>query len=357
MVTDTSFWAGKRVLLTGHTGFKGGWLALWLAQKGAIVTGVALAPGPNPNLFMLADVEHAVESHICDIREHMRLDRIVRDAKPEIVLHLAAQPLVRASYKTPIYTFDTNVMGTAHVLDALRDLPDVRVALMITTDKVYRNNEWPHPYREDDALGGHDPYSASKAACEIVISSYRDSFLKAQGVAVATARAGNVIGGGDWSLDRLIPDAVRAWSSGQTLHIRRPQSTRPWQHVLEPLFGYMSLAEALWHKPELAGAFNFGPLPHEAATVRTVIDLARKVWGGGAVEYGDGTEGPHEAGWLALDIAKARSVLGVTPRWGIEESVKRTIEWYRAIGAGENARARCLAEIAEFEAALKDTPR
>lgn len=350
MVTDTSFWAGKRVLLTGHTGFKGGWLALWLARRGAIVTGVALAPGPTPNLFMLAGVEQGIQSHICDIREHLRLERIVRDAKPEIVLHLAAQALVRPSYKTPVHTFDTNIMGTAHVLDALRDLPDVRVALMITTDKVYRNNEWPHPYREDDALGGHDPYSASKAACEIVISSYRDSFLKAQGVAVASARAGNVIGGGDWSLDRLIPDAVRAWSGGETLHIRRPESTRPWQHVLEPLHGYMTLAEALWHKPELAGAFNFGPLPHEAATVRTVIDLARNVWGGGAVEYGDGTEGPHEAGWLALDIAKARSTLGITPRWGIEESVKRTIEWYRAIGAGDNARTRCLAEIAEFEA-------
>jgi CDP-glucose 4,6-dehydratase len=351
MVSPSTFWAGKKVLLTGHTGFKGGWLALWLKARGALVTGIALAPGPDPNLFMLAHVGQGMESHICDIRDRAELTRRVREAQPEIVLHLAAQPLVRMSYHAPVETFATNVMGTTHVLDALRDLPSVRVALMITTDKVYLNREHHLPYREDDALGGHDPYSASKAACEIVISSYRDSFLKAQGVAVASARAGNVIGGGDWSADRLIPDAIRAFASNQTLHIRRPEAIRPWQHVLEPLHGYMVLAEKLWSNPGLASAYNIGPLTHEAATVRTVIDLARKAWGGGAVEYGDGTEGPHEAGWLALEVAKARTLLGITPRWGIEESVRRTMEWYRAVNAGTDAQTLCLAEIAAYEAA------
>lgn len=350
MVSTTNFWSGKRVLLTGHTGFKGGWLALWLKARGAQITGIALAPGPLPNLCMLADVEHEIESHICDIREQGRLDRIIRAAQPEIVLHLAAQALVRPSYRTPLHTFDTNVMGTAHVLDALRDLPGVRVAVMITTDKVYENPETALPFCENDPLGGHDPYSASKAASEIVISSYARSFLKEQGIAIASARAGNVIGGGDWSADRLIPDAVRAWGAGQVLHIRRPNATRPWQHVLEPLHGYMMLAEALWNDPTLAGAYNFGPNADEAASVRHVIDLAGKVWGGGAVEYGDGTEGPHEAGWLALSIDKARETLGVTLRWGIEESVRRTVEWYRAQAAGASARALCLAEIAQFEA-------
>lgn len=350
MVSEANFWSGKRVLLTGHTGFKGGWLALWLKARGAEVTGIALAPGPLPNLCMLADVEHAIESHICDIREQGRLDRIIRAAKPQIVLHLAAQALVRPSYRTPLHTFDTNVMGTAHVLDALRELESVRVAVMITTDKVYENPETAQPFVESDPLGGHDPYSASKAASEIVISSYARSFLKEQGVAMASARAGNVIGGGDWSADRLIPDAVRAWGSGQALHIRRPEATRPWQHVLEPLHGYMKLAEALWHEPALAGAYNFGPKADEAATVRHVIDLAREVWGSGAVEYGDGTEGPHEAGWLALNIDKAREKLGVTPRWSIEESVRRTVLWYRALAGGAKARDLCLAEIADYEA-------
>ncbi len=347
---DGEFWAGRRVLITGHTGFKGGWLAIWLARRGARVTGIALPPAPGPSLFTLAGIERELGSHFCDIRAPGPLRRILRLARPEIVLHLAAQPLVRASYDNPRETFATNVMGTVHVLDALRELDGLRVALMVTTDKVYHNREWPHPYRENDRLGGHDPYSASKAACETVIASYRDSFLKAQGVAVASARAGNVIGGGDWSQDRLIPEAVRAWSAGETLRIRRPQATRPWQHVLDPLAGYLRLAEALWHRPELAGAYNFGPPPHEAASVREVIELARAIWGAGTVEYGDGNEGPHEAGRLALDTAKTRALLDLAPRWGIEESVRRTLQWYRAVGRGENARECCLAEIAAFEA-------
>jgi len=352
MNAAAAFWGGKRVLLTGHTGFKGGWLALWLQRMGAQVTGVALAPDTQPNLFTLASVANGMASHLCDIRDADALAAIVRAARPEIVLHLAAQPLVRASYRLPLDTFSTNVMGTAHVLDALRGLDSVRVAVMVTTDKVYRNNEWCWPYREDDVLGGHDPYSASKAASEIVIASYRDAFLREQGVAVASARAGNVIGGGDWSEDRLIPDAVRAWGAGQMLTVRRPMAIRPWQHVLEPVHGYLGLAQKLWEEPGLAGAYNFGPDTGEAATVRTVIEMARKGFGQGDVSYGDGSDGPHEAGWLALDVAKARLRLGVAPRWDLNASVMRTMAWYQAQRQqGSDARRLCEQDIAAFEAA------
>jgi len=349
---SSTFWQGKRVLLTGHTGFKGSWLAIWLRQLGAQVTGVSLAPETTPNLFTLAKVDSLCESHLCDIRDEAAVAEIVHAAQPEIVLHLAAQPLVRASYRQPVETFASNVMGTAHLLNALRGINSVRVAVMITTDKVYRNNEWHWPYREEDALGGHDPYSASKAASEIVIASFRDSFLANQGVAVASARAGNVIGGGDWSEDRLIPDAVRAWQTDQTLEIRRPQSIRPWQHVLEPLAGYLSLAEKLWSYPELAGAYNFGPHTHEAATVRDVIELARAVYGAGQVNYGDGSEGPHEAGWLALEIAKAKAALRISPQWDLSETVRRTMAWYLAQHEGGEALKLCQKEIAEYEAIL-----
>lgn len=351
MVSRQTFWAGKRVLVTGHTGFKGGWLTLWLARLGAKVTGIALAPNTNPDLFTLARVSDAAQaSHFADIRDGEAFARLIRAAKPEIVFHLAAQPLVRASYRAPVETFAANVMGTAHLLDALRGLDATRVAVMITTDKVYHNRETPYPYREDDALGGYDPYSASKGASEIVIASYRDSFLSEQGIAIASARAGNVIGGGDWSEDRLIPDAIRAWQAGKPLEIRRPQAIRPWQHVLEPLHGYLTLAEKLWSDPSLAGGYNIGPHTHEAATVREVIEHARAVYGSGDVHYGDGTQGPHEAGWLALETAKARVALGLAPRWPITESVRRTIAWYRALQDGADARALCEAEIAAYEA-------
>ena len=346
---NTAFWHGKRVLVTGHTGFKGGWLVLWLRQLGVTVCGIALPPATNPNLFELARVADGIDSHFCDIRDAGRLAALVRAFRPEIVLHLAAQPLVRASYRDPLGTFSSNIMGTAHVLDALRGLDSVRVALMVTTDKVYRNLEQPYPYREDDALGGHDPYSASKAASEIVIASYRAALLKEQGVAVASARAGNVIGGGDWSEDRLIPDAVRAWQADEILEIRRPQAIRPWQHVLEPLHGYLTLAEKLWHHPDLAGAYNFGPHTHEAATVKEVVELARQAYGKGDVRYGDGSSGPHEAGWLALETAKARVGLDVQPRWDLAETVTRTIAWYQAQHAGADARKLCLAEIANYQ--------
>ena len=344
-----NFWRGKRVLITGHAGFKGSWPALWLKQLGAEVTGTALEPNTMPSLFELARIEEGITSHFCDIRDSSRLAQIVRKAHPQIVFHLAAQPLVRASYRDPLATYATNVMGTAHLLDALRDLDSTKVAIMVTTDKVYRNDEWLYPYRETDALGGHDPYSASKAASEIVIASYRDAYLAVQGVAIASARAGNVIGGGDWSDDRLIPEAVRAWQTGTPLEIRRPRAIRPWQHVLEPLAGYLTLAQKLWLQPELAGAFNFGPHAHEAATVHQVIEQARTAFGCGGVIYGDGNSGPHEAGWLALETAKVRETLGIAPQWALAESVNRTMAWYRAQQQGADARNLCEAEIAYYE--------
>jgi CDP-glucose 4,6-dehydratase len=295
---DPAFWRGRRVLLTGHTGFKGAWLAFWLTRLGASVSGLALAPTTRPSLFDLLDLQRQCDHRTGDIRDEALVRRVVAETQPEIVLHLAAQALVRASYQDPLGTFSTNVMGTAHVLDALRQSPSTRVAVMVTTDKVYRNREWLWPYREDDPLGGHDPYSASKAACDIAVESWRLAFLREGAVAVASARAGNVIGGGDWSADRLLPDAARAWLAGRPLVIRRPQAVRPWQHVIEPLAGYLVLAQHLWQHPEAAGAYNFGPHPHEAAPVRDVIERARQVVPQAQVEYSDSTEGPHEAGLL-----------------------------------------------------------
>jgi CDP-glucose 4,6-dehydratase len=347
---DPSFWAGKRVLLTGHTGFKGAWLTLWLDRLGAQVVGIGLPPATTPSLAELAGIERLVDSRILDIRDADELMRQIRSASPEVVLHLAAQALVRTSYSEPLLTFGTNVQGTANLLEAIRATDTVRVVVAITTDKVYRNLEQFYPYRETDALGGHDPYSASKAAAEIVIASYRDSYLADRRVAVASARAGNVIGGGDWSEDRLIPDAVRAWSAGQPLTIRRPQAFRPWQHVLEPLAGYLRLAEQLWATPELAGAYNFGPPTQEAASVRQVVLLANRSYGRGEVVWGDGKEGPHEAGWLALETAKALHLLGVAPRWSLQTAVRRTMEWYRDQQDGRGVRELCARDIADFEA-------
>ncbi|NHA16055.1 CDP-glucose 4,6-dehydratase [Thioalkalivibrio sp. XN279] len=342
------FWRGKRVLLTGHTGFKGSWLALWLNRLGASVTGIALPPTSEPNLFTLADISLLLESHEIDIRDADALAYWIGAADPEIVFHLAAQPLVRASYRDPLGTFSTNIQGTANLLEALRPLPHLRVVVAITTDKVYQNLEHPFPYRETDALGGHDPYSASKAASELVIASYRDAFLAERGIAVASARAGNVIGGGDWSEDRLIPDAVRAWSAGRSLFVRNPAATRPWQHVLEPLGAYLRLAERLWDQPALAGPYNFGPLPHEAVSVREVIELARAAYGAGAIDYRDGADGPHEAGWLALEITKARTILDVQPRWSLSQAVTRTLQWYREQASGASALTLSEADIAAF---------
>ena len=349
MSIKNSFWQGKRVLITGHTGFKGSWLAIWLIRLGAKVTGIALPPNTSPNLFELANVAQDLQNYVCDIRDAASLKKILFIEQPEIIFHLAAQPLVRASYREPLDTFSTNIMGSANLLDSLRGLENLQVVVMVTTDKVYFNREHHFPFREDDTLGGHDPYSASKAASEIVISSYRDVYLKEQGVAVASARAGNVIGGGDWSDDRLIPDAVRSWSTGQTLVIRNPHSTRPWQHVLEPLSAYITLAQKLWQQPELAGAYNFGPHTHQAGSVETVINLARAAYGEGLIAHDMTKNNPHESNWLALEVAKARLLLGVNPKWLIDESVSRTMEWYKAQRQGANARFLCETEIGDYE--------
>ena len=325
-------------------------MAIWLHRLGAIVTGISLPPSTDPNLFSLADIQTVGTSHYCDIRDAERLASLVRAARPEIVIHMAAQALVRASYREPLQTFSTNVMGTAHVLDALRGLSDVRVAVIVTTDKVYRNRESYRPFREDDELGGCDPYSASKAASEIVAASYRDAFLSAHSVALATARAGNVMGGGDWSDDRLIPDAVRAWNAGRTLDIRRPDAVRPWQHVLEPLAGYLTLAQKLWTQPDLAGAYNFGPATTEAATVRDVVEIARLAYGVGEVQYRDNAGGPFEASRLALEITKAGDTLGFTPKWALRNAILRTMSWYKKREANIDARTLCEADISAYEA-------
>ena len=348
------FWHGKQVLLTGHTGFKGAWLALWLSQMGAKVTGISLPPNSTPNLFTLANVAQVIDSRFADIREADVVSNVVKKIEPEIVLHLAAQALVRPGYKDPLGTFATNVVGTANVLNSLRGLDSVKSVVVVTTDKVYKNLERTEPYRETDILGGHDPYSASKAASEIIISSYRDSYLAEQGVAVASARAGNVIGGGDWSEDRLIPDAVRAWDSGLPLKIRRPNAVRPWQHVLEPLNGYLVLAEKIYANLSLADAYNFGPNVNEAATVEMVIKLANQAYGRGSLLWGDGADGPHEASLLSLEISKAQEILGVTPRWNLAQTIGRTMEWYcQQRKGGVDAGLLCEADILAFTGAGK----
>jgi CDP-glucose 4,6-dehydratase len=341
---DANFWCGKKVLLTGHTGFKGAWLTFWLKQLGAEITGISLPPAATPNLFDLAEIASLCDSHFFDIRDATALAACIRKTEPAVVFHLAAQPLVRASYREPLATCAVNIMGTANLLEALRG-SSVQVAVMVTTDKVYRNKEWLWPYREDDALGGHDPYSASKAACEIVIDSYRQAFLAEQGMAVASVRAGNVIGGGDWSEDRLLPDAVRAWLAGKVLHIRRPNSVRPWQHVLEPLAGYLILAQQLWSNIGLAGAYNFGPTTNETATVREMVELARTAYGSGDVQYGDSSQGPYESGWLMLEIAKAKHLLGFYPCFSLIEAVERTMTWYKAQSRGVDVRSLCKKDI------------
>ena len=345
---DPAWWAGRRVLLTGQTGFKGAWLAIWLRLLGANVTSIALPPSTVPNLFDLAGIEGLLSNHYCDIRDRQTLGRLISAAQPEVVLHLAAQSLVRTSYRQPLETMATNIMGTANLLDALREICCARVALMVTTDKVYQNREWAYPYRELDRLGGHDPYSASKAAAELIAASYRDAYLQELGVAVATARAGNVIGGGDWAEDRLLPDAVRAWQADKPLVVRSPNSIRPWQHVLDCLRAYLILAERLWADPTLAGAWNFGPPSNEAATVRELVDCARESYGKGEVTWGTAVAGPHEAGSLALDTSRARSVLGLAQRWSMVESTTRTMTWYRDLAAGIDARSLCEADILAF---------
>lgn len=349
MALNKNFWRNRRVLVTGHSGFKGSWLALWLSRLGANVTGVSQPPAKTQNLFDLIQVQGLCDSHFCDVRDNVTLNKIVQKAEPEIVFHLAAQALVRRSYDDPVDTFSTNLMGTVHMLDSLRRLDSVRVVVMVTTDKVYQNREWYWPYREGDALGGHDPYSASKAASELVIASYRDAFLREKGIAVASARAGNVIGGGDWSTDRLLPDAIKAWESGETLHVRLPNAVRPWQHVLEPLAGYLLLAEKLWAEPQLAGAYNFGPDHKDTISVKFLLNLALESYGDGDVVFSTTDSGPHESGLLALDTSKTRQAIGFNPKWGIDKAVRTTVSWYCSHAQGADARNLCMSDLEEYE--------
>jgi len=346
----TGFWAGKRVLLTGHTGFKGGWLALWLQQLGAEVHGFALPAATTPALWRVAGLEYVIAGSLADIRDAQAVTHAFQAFAPEIVLHLAAQPLVRESYHTPADTYATNVMGTVNVLEAVRHTPSVRAVVVVTTDKCYENREWLWPYREQDTLGGFDPYSNSKACVELLCSAYRSSFLQEAGVALATARAGNVIGGGDWSADRLVPDVFRAWQEGEQVTLRYPQATRPWQHALEPLMGYLLLAQALVEDGEKnAGAWNFGPGSGNVATVEKLVRSLARMWPHPVRWAIDAAVQPHEAGLLALDSSKARLQLGWTPRWSLEQTLERTLAWHLAWQQGCDMHTFTRAQIAAYQ--------
>ena len=344
---DAETWQGRHVLVTGHTGFKGAWLCLWLARMGARVTGFALAPEGRPNLFDLAAVGSQVQSTIGDLRDAGAVGSALKESQPEVVFHLAAQSLVRRSYAEPAQTFDTNVMGTVNLLEAVRQVLSVRAVVVVTSDKCYENRGIARGYVEDDPLGGHDPYSASKGCAEIVAASYRRSFFHEKGMAaIASARAGNVIGGGDWSQDRLLPDLIRAFESGRPALIRNPAAIRPFQHVLEPLAGYLQLAAALLSDgPAQARGWNFGPDAASTATVGAVADIAAAAWGGSAGWTTDGSVHPHEAAVLMLDASAARQRLHWTPRLPLARAVADTIAWHRELAAGADAASLCLRQV------------
>jgi CDP-glucose 4,6-dehydratase len=343
-------WRGRRVLLTGHTGFKGGWLAIWMARRGAEVHGYALDPPTDPSFFAACRVDaHVASDTRADIRDADALRHTLRRVRPEVVLHLAAQPLVRHGYRDPIETLDVNVMGTARLLEAVREEGTARAVVVITTDKCYENREWDWAYREHEPLGGADPYSASKACAELVCDAYRRSFLAASGIRLATARAGNVIGGGDWAADRLVPDFLRAIDADRPLVIRAPGAVRPWQHVLEPLSGYLLLAERLLTDGCAAEAWNFGPDETDARTVGWIADHLCRLVPGARWMHEAGSH-PHEAGRLAVDSAKARRRLDWRPRWRLEEALERTVVWHRAWRAGADVFAVTEAQIAAHEA-------
>jgi CDP-glucose 4,6-dehydratase len=352
---NPEFWKGRRVFLTGHTGFKGSWLSLWFKSLGADVTGFALAPPTNPSLFELANISAGMRSIIGDVRDFNALKKAMQDADPEIVIHMAAQPLVRYSYKNPVETYATNVMGSVHLLESVRQLKNVKAVVNVTSDKCYENREWYWGYREDEAMGGYDPYSNSKGCAELVTSAYRRSFFNPDnyddhGVAIASARAGNVIGGGDWAEDRLIPDFIRAISSKKTITIRNPNAVRPWQHVLEPLSGYLTLAEKLFTEgSSFVGAWNFGPDPNEAKTVSWVIDNLCALWGDGAsFEILADVDNLHEASYLKLDISKAHSRMKWAPKLNCLESISFVVDWHKKISKGLSASEITVEQITLF---------
>jgi CDP-glucose 4,6-dehydratase len=346
VLVNPDAWSGKRVLVTGHTGFKGGWLALWLHHLGADVTGLALDPPTDPSFFEQMRLAELVRHEVVDVRDEAATAALIADARPEIVFHLAAQPLVRYSYNHPVETYATNVMGTVHVLEGCRRTDSVKAAVCITSDKCYENRETMRPYRESDPMGGYDPYSSSKGAAEIVISAWRRSYPT--GPLIASVRAGNVIGGGDWAPDRLVPDIVRAMLRGQAVEIRNPDSIRPWQHVLEALGGYLVIAQRLLAGDgKVATAFNFGPDDDDTQPVSWVVERMLQSWGGGEWVRPEGAQ-PHEAALLRLDCSKARDELGWRPRFRLEEALDKVVEWHKGVAAGGDARAISLKQIDDY---------
>lgn len=355
---NPEFWRGKRVLVTGHTGFKGSWLGLWLQSLQAQAIGYSLPPPTEPSLFALAGVAHGMESIEGDVLDVEHLRRVVRKYQPEIVIHMAAQALVRRSYTDPTGTYATNVMGTANVLDVLRDIPSLRSAVVVTTDKCYENCGEVKAYREEDSLGGDDPYSSSKAAAELVTATYRRSFFAANGqdvcAGIATARAGNVIGGGDWAEDRIIPDVMRAVSEKRELLVRNPDAVRPWQHVLDPLCGYLMLAEKLWKDPErFAGAWNFGPDEKETWPVGDVLRILQELWGNELTWRADKSSQPHESRYLKLDSTKARTLLGWEPKWDLRSALAATVNWFKAYQRHEDLRRITVEQMRSYHRALR----
>jgi CDP-glucose 4,6-dehydratase len=346
------FWENKRVFLTGHTGFKGGWMSLWLKSMGANVTGYSLAPNTSPNLFSVLDIGNLIDkSHIADVRDLAQLGGAMLEANPDLVIHMAAQPLVRNSYANPVETYATNVMGTVHLLESTRSIDKVRATLIVTTDKCYENKEWIWGYREIESMGGFDPYSSSKGCAELVTSAYRQSFFSMANSnnKIASARAGNVIGGGDWSEDRLVPDAIKAFELGRPLMIRNPLAIRPWQHVLEPLSGYLILAQALYERGSpFATGWNFGPREDGNRTVQEVVDLLITEWGEEARWEMENSQQPHEANLLRLDCTKAHLQLGWLPKWGLETTMQKVIQWHKAYLAKENMQEVSLVQINQY---------
>ena len=350
LVLSREFWTGRRVFLTGHSGFKGGWLALWLSELGAEVWGYSLAPQGESTLYASLRLDGLTSGEFADVRDADHLLRSLQAFRPEVVLHLAAQPLVRESYRAPADTYATNVTGTLNLLEAVRQCDAVRAVLVVTSDKCYENREWSWPYREQDALGGHDPYSSSKACVEVLCASWRASFLAECGIALGTARAGNVIGGGDWSVDRLLPDILRAWDDGQSLTLRYPGAVRPWQHVLDPLHGYLLLAQALVERGQaVAQAWNFGPDSAGTASVAEVVERMAALWPEQARWSIEAHEQPHEAGLLTLDSSRARRTLGWQPRWDLPQTLQRTLDWHRAWREGQDMQCYSRVQIAAFE--------
>jgi CDP-glucose 4,6-dehydratase len=353
-----SFWANKVVLLTGHTGFKGSWLSLWLQSMGAKVVGYALAPPTTPSLFVAANVAEGMISHKEDIRDFAALSTAFKKHNPEIVIHMAAQALVRHSYTSPIETYSINVMGTVHLLEAARLTDSVRAIINVTSDKCYENREWIWGYRENEPMGGYDPYSSSKGCAELVAAAYRTSFFNPDdsakhGVALASVRAGNVIGGGDWAKDRLIPDIMRAIAQGEPAYIRNPHAIRPWQHVLEPLSGYLMLAQKLWEDGAAYGeGWNFGPDDEDARPVSWLADRLTSTWGEGAAWVPDGGNHPHEAHYLKLDCSKAKTRLDWHPRWGLEEALEAIVDWHQAYQTGKNMHEATLQQITKYNTQL-----